>query len=153
MLRRAKYASTAVFRWRSARTWRLSRNPTSNTTPRMCLSYRRSISSFFFSSRRRHTRSTRDWSSDVCSSDLYPGSPALARAFLRPQDRLLACELEPHAASALMRNFARDRRVKVVAIDGWTALNRSEERRGGKEGGASGCAQEVKKHKGGKDNS
>src|SRR6266536_2006702 len=28
------------------------------------------ISFFFFSSRRRHTRSTRDWSSDVCSSDL-----------------------------------------------------------------------------------
>src|SRR6266536_4336215 len=27
------------------------------------------ISCFFFSSRRRHTRSTRDWSSDVCSSD------------------------------------------------------------------------------------
>src|SRR5207247_5866332 len=27
---------------------------------------------FFFSSRRRHTRSTRDWSSDVCSSDLFP---------------------------------------------------------------------------------
>src|SRR6478672_1440826 len=27
---------------------------------------------FFFSSRRRHTRSDRDWSSDVCSSDLYP---------------------------------------------------------------------------------
>src|SRR5438105_13110122 len=27
---------------------------------------------FFFSSRRRHTRSTRDWSSDVCSSDLHP---------------------------------------------------------------------------------
>src|SRR5207247_8283014 len=26
---------------------------------------------FFFSSRRRHTRSTRDWSSDVCSSDLH----------------------------------------------------------------------------------
>src|SRR2546428_14062235 len=26
---------------------------------------------FFFSSRRRHTRSDRDWSSDVCSSDLY----------------------------------------------------------------------------------
>src|SRR5207247_6799570 len=29
-----------------------------------------SFISFFFSSRRRHTRSTRDWSSDVCSSDL-----------------------------------------------------------------------------------
>src|SRR6266536_4557764 len=28
------------------------------------------MSVFFFSSRRRHTRSTRDWSSDVCSSDL-----------------------------------------------------------------------------------
>src|SRR5437868_14382918 len=27
---------------------------------------------FFFSSRRRHTRSKRDWSSDVCSSDLPP---------------------------------------------------------------------------------
>src|SRR5438105_11935540 len=31
---------------------------------------------FFFSSRRRHTRSTRDWSSDVCSSDLG-AQPAL----------------------------------------------------------------------------
>src|SRR5256884_5573843 len=27
---------------------------------------------FFFSSRRRHTRCSRDWSSDVCSSDLFP---------------------------------------------------------------------------------
>src|SRR5687768_18595672 len=32
------------------------------------------FSFFFFSSRRRHTRCSRDWSSDVCSSDL-PGSP------------------------------------------------------------------------------
>src|SRR5690554_7979659 len=31
---------------------------------------------FFFSSRRRHTRCGRDWSSDVCSSDL-PSSPSL----------------------------------------------------------------------------
>src|SRR2546422_9481541 len=31
---------------------------------------------FFFSSRRRHTRCSRDWSSDVCSSDLWqPQSP------------------------------------------------------------------------------
>src|SRR2546421_5634134 len=29
---------------------------------------------FFFSSRRRHTRSDRDWSSDVCSSDLIVGN-------------------------------------------------------------------------------
>src|SRR5437868_11465028 len=31
---------------------------------------------FFFSSRRRHTRSKRDWSSDVCSSDLVYVQPA-----------------------------------------------------------------------------
>src|SRR5690625_7892810 len=46
-----------------------------------------SRSLFFFSSRRRHTRWPRDWSSDVCSSDLpvSAGSapPAWARAFLR----------------------------------------------------------------------
>src|SRR3989449_6462065 len=30
---------------------------------------------FFFSSRRRHTRCSRDWSSDVCSSDLTEGGP------------------------------------------------------------------------------
>src|SRR5260370_18433770 len=29
---------------------------------------------FFFSSRRRHTRFKCDWSSDVCSSDLFPDS-------------------------------------------------------------------------------
>src|SRR5256885_9017022 len=29
---------------------------------------------FFFSSRRRHTRLQGDWSSDVCSSDLHPGT-------------------------------------------------------------------------------
>src|SRR5438067_13716969 len=32
-----------------------------------------SCEAFFFSSRRRHTRSKRDWSSDVCSSDLRGG--------------------------------------------------------------------------------
>src|SRR5687768_10010220 len=34
---------------------------------------------FFFSSRRRHTRCSRDWSSDVCSSDLEVGFPAIIR--------------------------------------------------------------------------
>src|SRR6266513_5228091 len=43
---------------------------------------------FFFSSRRRHTRSKRDWSSDVCSSDLSAGlmlvvNPATPVANLR----------------------------------------------------------------------
>src|SRR5436309_4554922 len=32
---------------------------------------------FFFSSRRRHTRFSRDWSSDVCSSDLGTKRPGL----------------------------------------------------------------------------
>src|SRR5437868_5627365 len=35
-----------------------------------------SYDSFFFSSRRRHTSSKRDWSSDVCSSDLVVPMPA-----------------------------------------------------------------------------
>src|SRR5690625_6872078 len=34
---------------------------------------------FFFSSRRRHTRWPRDWSSDVCSSDLSPAHQELLR--------------------------------------------------------------------------
>src|SRR5436305_13203078 len=34
---------------------------------------------FFFSSRRRHTRCGRDWSSDVCSSDLSVGVSSLAQ--------------------------------------------------------------------------
>lgn len=52
----------------------------------------------------------------------YPGSPALARSWLRPQDRLVACELEPGAARALARNLRGDKRVKAIAIDGWMAL-------------------------------
>jgi 23S rRNA (adenine2030-N6)-methyltransferase len=63
----------------------------------------------------------------------YPGSPAIARALLRPQDRLLACELEPNAARALASHFGRDRQAKAIAIDGWTALDAyvpPKERRG-----------------------
>jgi 23S rRNA (adenine2030-N6)-methyltransferase len=54
---------------------------------------------------------------------VYPGSPALARAFLRRQDRLTACELEPQAQAALVRHMQRDSRVRTPAIDGWTALS------------------------------
>src|SRR5437868_14392624 len=39
------------------------------------------VLSLFFSSRRRHTRSKRDWSSDVCSSDLTYGSSGVRRAW------------------------------------------------------------------------
>src|SRR6266436_5069189 len=43
---------------------------------------------FFFSSRRRHTRCSRHWSSDVCSSDLLPAKPTTAReVFLCPDRR------------------------------------------------------------------
>ena len=62
----------------------------------------------------------------------YPGSPALVRAWLRPQDRLVACELEPGAAAALTHNL-RGRNIRVVTIDGWTALTAyvpPKERRG-----------------------
>ena len=63
----------------------------------------------------------------------YPGSPALVRSFLRRQDRLIACELEPQAARALARTLHGDVRVKTIAIDGWTALSAyvpPKERRG-----------------------
>jgi 23S rRNA (adenine2030-N6)-methyltransferase len=53
----------------------------------------------------------------------YPGSPALALRLMRPNDRLIACELEPQAAAALRRTFRSDRRVRAVTIDGWTAAN------------------------------
>ena len=52
----------------------------------------------------------------------YPGSPALARHLMRPQDRLVACELEPHAAAALSRHLRGAATVRVVQIDGWIAL-------------------------------
>jgi 23S rRNA (adenine2030-N6)-methyltransferase len=63
----------------------------------------------------------------------YPGSPALARAWLRPQDRLIACEIEPQAAIALRQNLRGDTRIKTLEIDGWTALGAyvpPKERRG-----------------------
>lgn len=53
----------------------------------------------------------------------YPGSPLLVRAWLRRADRLIACELEPSAAKALAHHLHGERRAKVVAIDGWTALS------------------------------
>ncbi|HEY7301746.1 MAG TPA: 23S rRNA (adenine(2030)-N(6))-methyltransferase RlmJ [Xanthobacteraceae bacterium] len=53
---------------------------------------------------------------------IYPGSPTLARAWLRPQDRLVACEVEPNTLAALRRNLGPDRRVRIVPMDGWIAL-------------------------------
>ena len=55
------------------------------------------------------------------------GLSGLARArrarWLRTQDRLIACEREPDAARALAARMRGDKRVKAIAIDGYTALN------------------------------
>lgn len=63
----------------------------------------------------------------------YPGSPALALALMRPDDRLIANELHPEDATALRRAIATDFRAKVLSIDGWQALKAllpPKERRG-----------------------
>src|SRR5436309_8910158 len=67
---------------------------------------------FFFSSRRRHTRFSRDWSSDVCSSDL---SPTLTRY--------------THNCSVVRYQNETRRRFPCSRF----VCNRSEERRVGKE--------------------
>src|SRR5690349_24593793 len=69
------------------------------------------FSAFFFSSRRRHTRSLRDWSSDVCSSDLTHAA------------RQRAAVQFGHQHVAGPRAFVEERALR------W----RSEERRVGKE--------------------
>lgn len=52
----------------------------------------------------------------------YPGSPLIARALLRPQDRLTACEIVPEARKRLIDALRRDEQARVVDLDGWTAL-------------------------------
>ena len=64
---------------------------------------------------------------------VYPGSPLIARRLLRPQDALVASELHPEEVAQLGALFARDRSVKVLALDGWLALKSllpPKERRG-----------------------
>ncbi len=64
---------------------------------------------------------------------LYPGSPALIRALLRPSDRLACCELHEEDHATLRRLFARDRQVAAHHRDGWKALRAllpPKERRG-----------------------
>src|SRR5439155_15294739 len=75
---------------------------------------------FFFSSRRRHTRWPRDWSSDMCSSDL------MLRA--RQRARLSCQQISfPGVAWGKFRVLSNhSRHCKIVH-------NRSEERRVGKE--------------------
>jgi 23S rRNA (adenine2030-N6)-methyltransferase len=53
---------------------------------------------------------------------LYPGSPALAAALLRPGDRLIACELHPEDAATLKQNFRGNPGVAMHERDGYEAL-------------------------------
>src|SRR5690554_7065226 len=86
---------------------------------------------FFFSSRRRHTRCGRDWSSDVCSSDLLPGHPPQRppgsdRCYaLRGNDQLYRLPL----SQLLVQLWQAERQLLRILDQGV----RSEERRVGKE--------------------
>src|SRR5438034_8889707 len=77
---------------------------------------------FFFSSRRRHTRSLCDWSSDVCSSDLAVKSP---RQFASIS---VALGEDPHRGEDHAFEIQRQRPV----LDVVDVVHRSEERRVGK---------------------
>ena len=52
----------------------------------------------------------------------YPGSPAIAQALLRAQDRLSLCEMHPEDRAALAVNLGRDRRLTLADGDGYGAL-------------------------------
>src|SRR5256885_16503719 len=53
------------------------------------------IVSFFFSSRRRHTRLQGDWSSDVCSSDLLPPVQRAQRSHIRGGNAKFLAQVAP----------------------------------------------------------
>jgi len=53
---------------------------------------------------------------------LYPGSPAIIRALLRPSDRLIACELHPEDHALLRRHVGRDGQTAIHLRDGYDAL-------------------------------
>src|SRR6266576_6390842 len=72
---RASSRPNFTIRWRS------------KAATKLCGSTTSPVSFFFFSSRRRNTRSLRDWSSDVCSSDL--AQIVHVDGGRREQDRLL----------------------------------------------------------------
>src|SRR5256884_968776 len=85
---------------------------------------------FFFSSRRRHTRCSRDWSSDVCSSDLPSGFCLCAQSGFETSVRQGPCQIWSHGYSTKSERTRRSARRC-----GRRARHppRSEERRVGKE--------------------
>src|SRR5699024_12008382 len=93
---------------------------------------------FCFSSRRRHTRSKRDWSSDVCSSDLT--RPTLFGAVPRVWEKLKAALQAGYPGDAVADSVANPQvaqtlRAKIGLDEAqWVVTGaRSEERRVGKE--------------------
>ncbi len=56
------------------------------------------------------------------SSTIYPGSPKIAQALLRPDDRAIFCETQNDVRASLSRVIGKDKRSKVLVVDGWTAL-------------------------------
>src|SRR5437870_8353481 len=107
---------------------------------------------FFFSSRRRHTRWPRDWSSDVCSSDLAVGAAALVDVALELLAEPVHVARDRHRgrvaerAEALAEDPVADVEQQVELVLRRLAVldraQRSEERRVGKEWGAWGSAEE-----------
>src|SRR5438874_4999521 len=86
---------------------------------------------FFFSSRRRHTRSLRDWSSDVCSSDLDGGGATFAQQYGIPIN--VAPPPSSGVTPTFLYNSESDHPTEGYPIDQNTFIERSEERRVGKE--------------------
>src|SRR5690349_22299936 len=102
---------------------------------------------FFFSSRRRHTRSLRDWSSDVCSSDLTPSSrssgPSAAKSTIPASGPASPkCSVPPPTTPPSSVRRTRSRR---------RCSPRSEERRVGKECRSRWSAYRQKKKEEGED--
>src|SRR5436309_4023092 len=88
---------------------------------------------FFFSSRRRHTRFSRDWSSDVCSSDLLDVQTLrIMRSVIVElcETRLTLDEILAVVQIAIVR---RNPEVAITLFGTRHLFARSEERRVGKE--------------------
>src|SRR2546422_4447290 len=74
---------------------------------------------FFFSSRRRHTRCSRDWSSDVCSSDLAAAAAPAQLAVQQPTEKLLLLPLAAKTptdsvTSVAVMDLAREKLAQLV---------------------------------------
>src|SRR5690606_40921156 len=108
-----------------------------------------SISSFFFSSRRRHTRFSRDWSSDVCSSDLLGYSDLGLFGSEIPTPNLDALANAGMVLTQFYTNMtcSPTRAMLLSGTDSHIA-GRSEERRVGKEGRSRGGAARSMRRRG-----